>query len=211
MMLSESLKKYRNKHILKRIILCLLMLTAITLFVIYYRETIFSYELVPPFAIACIGFAVYSVPFILFKIPHLFFDSSWTGVVTEVNVETGRGTHVVGGKIGQYYKNDIVLTIEKYNGKTIKHVAKSLGVKERVGVSSTILGNVHSVATGKIENHVDEFSVGDKVYHFYGFEYNFYVREPQNEHKHCIVCGASNNLNREYCLSCHHELLEMKA
>ena len=211
MMLSESLKKYRNKHILKRIILCLFTLAAITLLVIYYRETIFSYGLVPPFAIACIGFAVYSVPFILFKIPHLFFDSSWTGVVTDVNVETGRGTHVVGGKIGQYYKNDIVLTIEKYNGKTIKHVAKSLGVKERVGVSSTILGNVHSVATGKIENHVDEFSVGDKVYHFYGFEYNFYVREPQNEHKHCIVCGASNSLNREYCLSCHHELLEIKA
>ena len=202
-MLSKSLKKYRNKHILKRIILCLLMLTAITLFVIYYRETIFSYELVPPFAIACIGFAVYSVPFILFKIPHLFFDSSWTGVVSAVDIKTSIGTYSIGGKHYPYTKNDIVLTVRKENGKTVKCIAKSLGVKEQKWIDP--------YTVGKIENHVDEFSVGDKVYHFYEFEYNFYVHKPQNVYKHCIVCGASNNLSRKYCLNCHQELLETKA
>ena len=203
MLLPESLKKLRAKNFIKRIILCLLMLSAITLLVIYYRETVFSYELVPPFAIACIGIAVYSVPFILFKIPHLFFDSTWTGVVTAVDIKTSIGTYSIGGRHFPYTKNDIVLTVRKENGKTVKCIAKSLGVKEQKWIDP------HTV--GKIENHVNEFSVGDKVYHFYGFKYNFYVHEPQNEHKHCIVCGASNNLNREYCLNCHHELLETKA
>ena len=203
MVLPASLKKLRAKNLIKRCSMCILLLAAITFFVIYYRETIFSYELVPPFAIACIGIAVYSVPFILFKIPHLFFDSTWTGVVTAVDIKTSIGTYSIGGRHFPYTKNDIVLTVRKENGKTVKCIAKSLGVKEQKWIDP------HTV--GKIENHVDEFSVGDKVYHFYGFKYNFYVHEPQNEHKHCIVCGASNNLNRECCLNCHHELLEMKA
>lgn len=208
MNLPESLITYRTKNILKRLVLCLALLAAITALAFYYRETIFSYELIPPFAIACIGIAVYSVPFAVSGFPAILFDSNWEGVITGIDIKTNMATYVNGGKPGGYYKNDIILTIQKQNGKTVKHTAKSLGVKERVGISATILGSVHNVATGKIENHVDEFSVGDKVYHFYGFKYNFYVHEPCSEHRHCIVCGTANNFHSKTCWSCHNELVK---
>ena len=58
MFLPESLKKLRVKNFVKRFLLCILLLAVITALAYYYRETIFSYELIPPFAIACIGIAV---------------------------------------------------------------------------------------------------------------------------------------------------------
>ncbi len=208
--LPESLQKKRFKMYIKRFLLCVLLFSVITALVYYYRETIFSYELIPPFAIACIGIAVYSVPFGVSGIPLSLFDSNWEGVITAIDIKTNTDTYNMGGKPYKYFKNDIVLTIQKKNGKTVKHIAKSLGVKERVGIDSTIMGNAHNVATGKIENHVDEFSVGDKVYHFYGFKYNFYVHEPQEEHRHCIVCGTANNFHSRTCWNCRSELVKHK-
>ena len=208
--LPESLQKKRFKTYIKRFLLCFILFSLITALVYHYRETIFSYELIPPFAIACIGIAVYSVPFGVSGIPLSLFDSNWEGVITAIDIKTNMDTYFVGGKPGSYNKNNIVLTIRKKNGKTVKHTAKSLGVKERVGISSTLMGSVHNVTTGKIENHVDEFSVGDKVYHFYGFKYNFYVHEPHEEHRHCIVCGTTNNYHSKTCWNCHSELIKHK-
>lgn len=205
MNLPEALITYRTKNILKRLALCLLLLAVITALILYYRETIFSYELIPPFAIACMGIAVYSVPFVVSGFPFILFDSNWEGVITNVDIKTGMGTYILGGKAGTYTKNDIVLTIKKKNGKTIKHTAKTLGIRDR-GTNYTIVGN--SKAMGKIENHVDEFSVGDKVYHFYGFKYNFYVHEHCSEHRHCIVCGTANNFHSQTCWNCHDELVK---
>lgn len=210
MLLPESLQKLRIKTYIKRFLLCFVLFSVITALVYYYRETIFSYELIPPFAIACIGIAVYSVPFGVSGIPLTLFDRDWEGVITAIDIKTNTDTYNIGGKPYKYFKNDIVLTIQKQNGKIVKHIAKSLGVKERVGIDSTIMGNAHSVATGKIENHVDEFSVGDKVYHFYGFKYNFYVHEPHEEHRHCIVCGTTNNYHSKTCWNCGSELLKHK-
>lgn len=200
--LPESLQKKRFKTYIKRFLLCVLLFSVITALVYHYRETIFSYELIPPFAIACIGIAVYSVPFGVSGIPLTLFDTNWEGVITAIDIKTNTDTYNMGGKPYKYFKNDIVLTIQKKNGKTVKHVAKSLGVKERKWIDPYIVG--------KIENHVDEFSVGDKVYHFYGFKYNFYVHEPVGEHRHCIVCGTSNNFHSRTCWSCHSELVKHK-
>ncbi len=210
MLLPESLRSLRTKNFVKRFLLCILLFSVITALVYYYRETIFSYELIPPFAIACIGIAVYSVPFGVSGIPLTLFDSNWEGVITAIDIKTNTDSYFVGGKPGSYQRNNIVLTIQRKNGKTVKHTAKSLGVKERMGITSTLMGSVHNVATGKIENHVDEFSVGDKVYHFYGFKYNFYVHEPQGEHRHCIVCGTSNNFHSRTCWNCRSELVKHK-
>lgn len=210
MLLPESLRSLRTKNFVKRFLLCILLFSVITALVYYYRETIFSYELIPPFAIACIGIAVYSVPFGVSGIPLTLFDSNWEGVITAIDIKTNTDSYFVGGKPGSYQRNNIVLTIQRKNGKTVKHTAKSLGVKERMGITSTLMGSVHNVATGKTENHVDEFSVGDKVYHFYGFKYNFYVHEPQGEHRHCIVCGTSNNFHSRTCWNCRSELVKHK-
>ncbi len=210
MFLPESLKKLRAKNFIKRFLLCVLLLAVITALAYYYRETIFSYELIPPFAIVCMGIAVYFVPFAVSGFPRVLFDSTWEGVITAIDIKTNTDTYFVGGKPGSYQRNNIVLTIQKQNGKTVKHTAKTLGVKERVGITSTLMGSVHNVATGKIENHVDEFSVGDKVYHFYGFKYNFYVHEPGEEHRHCIVCGTVNNFHSRTCWSCGSELVKHK-
>ena len=202
MFLPESLKKLRAKNFIKRFLLCILLLAVITALAYYYRETIFSYELIPPFAIACIGIAVYSVPFGVSGIPLTLFDSNWEGVITAIDIKTNTDTYFVGGKPGSYQRNNIVLTIQKQNGKTVKHTAKSLGVKEPKWIDPYIVG--------KIENHVDEFSVGDKVYHFYGFKYNFYVHEPGEEHRHCIVCGTTNNFHSRTCWNCGSELVKHK-
>ena len=202
MLLPESLQKLRIKTYIKRFLLCFVLFSVITALVYYYRETIFSYELIPPFAIACIGIAVYSVPFGVSGIPLTLFDRDWEGVITAIDIKTNTDTYFVGGKPGSYQRNNIVLTIQKQNGKTVKHTAKSLGVKERKWIDPYIVG--------KIENHVDEFSVGDKVYHFYGFKYNFYVHEPHEEHRHCIVCGTTNNFHSRTCWNCGSELLKHK-
>ncbi len=103
---------------------------------------------------------MYSVPFGVSGIPLTLFDRDWEGVITAIDIKTNTDSYFVGGKPGSYQRNNIVLTIQKKNGKIIKHTAKSLGVKERVGITSTLMGSVHNVATGKIENHVDEFFGG---------------------------------------------------
>lgn len=207
MNLPKSLKTYRLKNILKRTALCLLLLSVITALVVYYRDIIFSYEIIPPFAVACIGVVLYLVPFILSGIPFVFFDTDWSGEITAVDIKTGMGTYTVGGKNFPYTKNDIVLTIKKNNGKTVKHTAKTLGVRDFSVTGYHIMGNYK--AMGKIENFEHEYSVGDTVCHFRGFKYNFYIRHPQNKIKHCIVCGTSNNTDTANCWNCHNELLNI--
>ena len=46
MLLPESLQKLRIKTYIKRFLLCFVLFSVITALVYYYRETIFSYELI---------------------------------------------------------------------------------------------------------------------------------------------------------------------
>lgn len=200
MQLTEDLKAYRFKNIYKRILLCFIILSVMTVLIYHYREAIFSFELIPPFAVVCMGIAVYTIPFAVSGIPLKLIDSDWEGEVIYIDIVTSMGTDSDGRHPNHYTKNDIVLTIKKKNGKIIKHSAKTLGIKEHPAVTPK--------AMGKIENHIGEFSVGDKVYHFYGFDYNFYVRSPENKHAHCIVCGTANNIQSKTCWNCKNELLK---
>ena len=138
------------------------------------------------------------LPFLICKVPWKFIDPSWSGTVVRVEVDQGVGTYLYFGRTEPYWKMRVVLIVEKNNGKRIKWTSKSFGEK--------IYFN-HIPMPGKIQYHVDEFSVGDKVHKYYFFPYLFVSNLTQADRKRCILCGASNDLNDANCWSCRSALI----
>jgi hypothetical protein len=102
----------------------------------------------------------------------------------------------VGARIWPYPRNDLVLTVEKDNGKTIYYTIVSLGIKTSPWNSVPVVG--------KIEYQTEKYQIGDRVHKYYGYKHLFV------EHidgKSCIVCGSFNNKNDEKCWCCSSNLL----
>ena len=142
----------------------------------------------------CILVLLIIVPFFVSGFPFKLIDKSWAGNVTEVCIKEKTGTYADGGgEVFPYPKNVIYLKVRKDNGKEKYIAAKEFGIRHHKGFAVPNEGDV--------TKHVDDYSEGDKVYHFYGLKHYYIVRK-NSEMIECVVCGASNKKEREDCLSC---------
>ena len=104
-----------------------------------------------------------------------------------------------GGKAFPYDKNVIYLKVKKDNGKETRITAREFGIRSHAGFPVP--------NEGDITQHLNEYSVGDIVHHFYGLKHNYIVKK-NSEMIECVVCGSQNQKDRNDCLSCGHSLIK---
>ena len=144
--------------------------------------------------------ALQIVPFVISKFPFKMIDKSWNGEVISVNIETKTGAHTIGGtKVAPYTKHEIMLEVKQQNGKAVKIKAKEVGERRHVGFPVP--------NEGDIRKYINYYSVGDKVYHFYGVP-NYYIVKKESNKNDCVICGTQNTSERDRCLNCGYSLIK---
>ena len=138
------------------------------------------------------------IPVAISRFPFKLIDKSWSGEVLSVDIETKPDAFMEGGRPISYTKHEIILGVRRKDGTVVKIVAKEVGERRHIGFAPPNEGN--------IKLYIDYYSVGDKVYHFYGIK-NYYIVRNHAELNDCIICGAQNPLNRDDCFNCGHTLL----
>ena len=141
------------------------------------------------------------IPFVVAKVPWSLIDKSWNGVVTEVYVKDEMGTYTAyhGGHPRPYPKYVIYLKVRTSNGEE-KHIAvREFGL--RVHVAFPVPNE------GDVTKHIDEYSVGDRVYHFYGLKH-YYIEKQSFDMVECVVCGTQNHKDRDDCIECGHSIVK---
>ena len=150
----------------------------------------------------CILFFLYIIPFFASGLPFKLIDKSWSGVVTKVFIKEETGTYTSGGSRSfPYVKNVIYLQVQKDNGKEVRVVAREFGTRSHAGFPVPNEGDVTM--------HLDEYCVGDRVYHFYGLKHNYIVKN-KSEIIECVICGSHNQKERSDCLNCGYTLIKNK-
>ncbi len=201
-----SLQQKRARNVLVRVIPCILLLFLFASAIILWGDMIFpfdkSYDGGSFIFAKIITYAfILALPFLITGVPFKLIDRSFSGVITNIEIKETMGVYSTGiGKNRYYPKNDLILTIECDNGKTIKYTAMSLGMRRFTSASD-------SVINGRIELHDERYRVGDKVYKYYGFKHLFTLQNDKRDAKHCIVCGTVNRSHDKKCWGCKCDLV----
>ena len=134
--------------------------------------------------------------------PIKLIDKTWSGVVTNVDIREEIGVRSGGGaRVFNYTKHVIYLTVNKDDGKNIEIPIREFGRRSHKGFSVPNEGN--------IQNHLNEYSVGDTVIHFYALK-EYYVIKSKSDMIDCLICGTKNEKGRAVCLECGCSLLKIK-
>lgn len=196
--LPKDIVQYVNKRIIRRLIIFVLLgIASITVSVLTWQyfatKTNVFFHI---FILILLGI----IPFGASGIPIKLIDKSWTGTVTDIVVKTETGTYTAAGvKAFPYDKNVIYLKVKKDNGKEELILAREFGIRSHPGFSVP--------NEGDIVKHLNDYSVGDQVYHFYGLKHNCIVKK-NSELIECVVCGSQNQKERNNCLNCGHSLIK---
>ena len=196
--LPKDIVKYVNKETTRCIsIFAILEIVAIVISILTYEYFTKSINLI--FHIIVVIFLC-AVPFFVSRFPFKLIDSSWHGVVTEVTVKTETGTYTAAGtKAFPYDKNIIYLKVKRDDGKETCIPAREFGIRSHPGFSVPNEGDV--------TKHLNDYSVGDHVYHFYGLKHNRIVKQ-NFEMIECVVCGTQNTNVRNNCINCGYSLIK---
>ena len=202
MTLPVDIVKYVKRKIIRCIVLFAILLSltvAVSIFTWDYfaARTPLTFHII----VICV---INIVPFAVAKFPWTLMDKSWSGEVLDVNIKTKSDAFSAGGKIHSYTNHQIILDVKKENGKIVKIKIKEVG--EPNTVITELLG--YTVPNqGNITSFVDYYSVGDKVYHFYGLKY-YYVEKKKLTLIDCVICGSENKKERDTCLCCGHSIIK---
>jgi len=64
------------------------------------------------------------------------------------------------------------------------------------------------VIFGRLDDHLDNFKIGDIVYHFYGLKRPCILHNSRNEFTYCVICGYRNFASDDTCSGCGHSLIK---
>ena len=196
--LPQDLVKYVNKRIAR----CITIFSVSEIVAIVI--SIFSYDYIATntnivFYIFVVIFLC-AIPFFVSGFPFKLIDRSWHGVVTEVIVKSETGTYAAAvTKAFPYDKNVIYLKVKKDDGKELRIPAREFGIRNHPGFTVP--------NEGDITKHLNDYSIGDHVYHFYGLKHNRIVKQ-NFEMIECVVCGTQNTNVRDDCINCGHSLIK---
>ncbi len=202
-LLPISLQRKRNKRVLIRVIPCILLLFATVSSLVLWGDLIFPFEKSYGggsmlFAKIFVYAFLLALPFLITGVPFKLIDRSFCGTVKNVEIKDGLGS--TAGNRWFYPKNDIILTIETDDGKTLMYTALSLGVRVQSSATDT-------AARGNISDHEERYRVGDRVYKYYGFKHLFTCQNDERNAVYCIECGTACKSSEKKCWSCGSELI----
>ena len=196
--LPKDIVKYVNKEIARCIsIFAILEIVAIVISILTYDYFTKSINLI--FYIIVVIFLC-AIPFFVSGFPFKLIDRSWHGVVTDVIVKSETGTYTAAGtKAFPYDKNVIYLKVKRDDGKELRIPAREFGIRNHPGFTVP--------NEGDITKHLNDYSIGDHVYHFYGLKHNRIVKQ-NFEMIECVVCGTQNTNVRDDCINCGYSLIK---
>ena len=196
--LPKDILKYINKRIARCITTFLVSeIVAIVISILTYDYFTKSINLI--FYIIVVIFLC-AVPFFVSRFPFKLIDRSWHGVVTDVIVKSETGTYTAAGtKAFPYDKNVIYLKVKRDDGKELRIPAREFGIRNHPGFTVP--------NEGDITKHLNDYLIGDHVYHFYGLKHNRIVKQ-NFEMIECVVCGTQNTNVRDDCINCGYSLIK---
>ena len=162
--LPKDIFKYINKRIARCITTFLVSeIVAIAIGILTYDYFTKSTNMI--FSILMLIFLC-AIPFFVSGFPFKLIDRSWHGVVTDVIVKSETGTYTAAGtKAFPYDKNVIYLKVKRDDGKELRIPAREFGIRSHPGFSVPNEGDV--------TKHLNDYSIGDHVYHFYGLKHKY--------------------------------------
>lgn len=197
MTLPEDIVKYVKKKIIRCIVLFVL-LACITIAISVLTWDYFATRTPLAFHIGVL-FWINVIPFFVAKFPWTLIDKSWSGEVVDVSIEEKVGAYTIGKYMGAYPKNIIYLNVKLDNGKNKRIAMQEFGIRRHVGFEVPNEGDV--------TKHLEDYSVGDRVYHYYGLKHCFVVKQNAS-FSECVVCGLNNKKGCDKCANCGHSLIK---
>lgn len=187
--LPEDLKSFSRKAFLKQILPLVLVEIVVCLLLSFFGKDVF-----PPdrfgsgFPILYRSIALVLPLFILIK-PRRLFDRTFFGRVERVDVKTVSDfeRRFKPSLEGHYYRNEITLWIKTDEGKRVRK-------------------KVYSERAKKAE-YLEQYKVGDRVFHLYGSPVVVRLPETEAEGLDCPVCGGKNRSFDGVCTCCGHTLI----
>ena len=195
--LPTDIRRYIRKTILLRL-LKFLILAIVSSFLIYFlNDRIMEKCHILVYTGLLTGLGI--MPFWVSEIPMKLLDRTWCGTIKAVDIKEETGTLTVGTRVYPYTNHIFILTVETESGKTFKAKAKEYGYNRHQGVKVLREGN--------IQHHMNDYTEGDTVYHFYGLSELFVIGKNRPMNTNCVVCGSENPRNSTHCHHCGHTLL----
>lgn len=202
MTLPADIVKYIKKKII-RCVVVFLLLQCVTIAISALTWNYFASRVPLAFHIGII-ILINAVPFFVAKFPKNLIDSAWSGEIVAVNIKTKSKPFSAGGKVFPYTSHQIILDVKRDNGKVISIMVREIG--EPNNVITQLLG--YTVPNqGDIKAFIEYYSIGDKIYHFYGLKH-YYLEKEKKDFCICVICGAENKNSREKCVDCGHTLIK---
>ena len=189
--LPPDIRKLRCTKFTKILIFCLGSFSGILSIILLFGQRLFG--AIPTEGRIILEILICSIPFIIFRIPFKFFNRSFEGVITKIDVKTVYNTtDKLANKLEYwYYENINILTIKTTHGKTVTY-------KFKVSVDR------YNPSARPVK---DRFEVGDIVRHYAGFDELQLVHRPGLDITTCIVCGMQNHINNTICAQCGHTII----
>ena len=195
--LPVDIENHVRAKVTKRIASCFALLLLFSLILYFGGERLFGYS--RESKIICYTIVIL-LPFFITGVPIKLIDRSWSGKVVSVKIKTAVAYHTESGSRGvPYTKNTIILLVDTDHG-TKRITVNEFGSKLHNGASVP--------SEGKIEHHTDDYSVGDSVFHFYGLDHPFVIRQ-NSDTVDCVVCGTQNKGENKTCYDCGHTLIKV--
>ena len=197
------------KYVRKKVIRCIglfVLLECVTVLICIWTWDYFAARVPFAFHIGVI-FWINVIPFFVTKFPWALIDKSWCGEVVDVSIEEKVGAYTLANFMGAYSKNIIYLNVKLDNGKHKRIAIQDFGSKindigARYDQVSFAVPNA-----GDVTKHLDDYSIGDRVYHFYGLKH-YYVEKKNLALTECVVCGFKNKEENDVCVNCGHSLIK---
>lgn len=183
--LPKDIKKYVTLHIIKQILACAVPLAAALAVMKLFGERIFTGQ---GQSIVTAYVLVIAVVLYLTKFPKRYIDSTFTGEITNVKVETteqrkGKGDW---GLPSYYHKNTLYIDVKTDSGKTVRKIAYEGEADQEL-----------------LETHLKVYKVGARVLHVYGTKH---IQVLDDDRINCVICGDNNPKENKKCHVCGHSL-----
>lgn len=195
--LPKDIKNYVRKTFALRLLKFLILAAASSFLIYFLNERIMERSHILVYTLLLVGLGI--MPFWVSELPMRLLDSTWHGTVKNVDIKEVTGTFTSGTRVYPYTNHIFILTVEKENGKTVKVKAKEYSFERCVGFKAPRKGN--------IQHHMNDYKVGDTVYHFYGLSELFVIGQRRSVNVNCVVCGSENPRTSTHCHHCCHTLL----
>ncbi len=184
--LPKDLKAYIRRSVLKRVILCCLLLIAFGVMLFFLGERIFNMEN-EQVRILCY-IVVMLIPLAVTGVPKKLIDRTYCGEVIDVRVKrtVDNESYVKPTIEHMYFKNTVYLDVRLDDGREIT-------VKAFEGRDDDL--NPYF------------YHKGDRVFHLYGSKHTIILPSENANAVRCAVCGIKTFISEGKCADCGHTLI----